>query len=63
MQPWNRAEEADRVRMLRRGEERVDRGLLDNAARVHDGDVLRELGDDAEVVRDEDDRGAGFLAQ
>ena len=37
-------------------EEVVDRRLLDDPGRVHDDDVVGDLGDDAEVVRDHDDR-------
>ena len=40
-----------------------DTRALDDAAGVHHDDVVGELGDDAEVVRDEDDRRAGLLAQ
>ena len=36
-------------------EERVDGRLLGDAGGVHDDDVVGRLGDDAEVVRDEDD--------
>ena len=41
----------------------VDVGLLDDLARVHDRDPVAHLGDDAEVVGDEDDRRAGLVAQ
>ena len=40
-------------------EQRLDRRLLDLAAGVHHDDALRRLGDHAEVVRDQHDRGAG----
>ena len=40
-----------------------DVGLLDDLARVHDRDPVAHLGDDAEVVGDEDDRRAGLVAQ
>ncbi len=36
--------------------------LLDDPARVHDGDLVGRLGDDAEVVRDEHDRCAALRA-
>ena len=42
--------------MLRLVEERVDVAQLDDAPRVHDDDAVGELGDQAEVVGDEDDR-------
>ena len=41
----------------------ADRRALDDAPGVHHRDVVGDLGDHAEVVRDEDDRGAGLLAQ
>ena len=53
-----RAEQAPRVRVQRMLEELVDRRLLGHARRVHDDDLVGDLGDDAEVVRDHDDRGA-----
>ena len=34
------------------------RARLDDAAAVHDGDLVGDVGDDAEVVGDDDDRGA-----
>ena len=37
-----------------------DVGLLDDLARVHDRHAIAHLGDDAEVVGDEDDRRAGL---
>ncbi len=42
--------------MLRRAEELLACGDLDDLARVHYGDALRHLRDDAQVVRDEQDR-------
>ena len=42
-----------RVGMLRRVEEGVDIGALDDAARIHDDDLVGESGDDAEIVRDQ----------
>ena len=44
--------------MLRRGEQRLDRRFLDDAAGVHDRHAVGHLGDDAEVVRDEQQREA-----
>ncbi len=50
-----------RVRRLR---EDVPRGaFLDDLARVHDGDAVAGLGDDPEVVGDQEQRGAEVLAQ
>ena len=51
---WQRAEECLRVRVLGVVEELVTRGLLDDLACVHDHHVVRCLGHDAHVVRDED---------
>ena len=41
--------------MQRVVEELVERALLDDPARVHDDDPVGDVGDDAEVVGDEDD--------
>ncbi len=49
--------------MLRVVEELVERALLDDPPGVHDDDPVGDVGDDAEVVRDEDDPGAALLAQ
>ncbi len=46
--------------MLRVVEELVERSLLDDAAGVHDDHAVGDVGDDAEVVGDEDDPGAGL---
>ena len=43
--------------------ERVDVRFLDGTARVHDHDPVAHLRDDAEVVRDEEDRRAALVAQ
>ena len=56
----HRAEQRLRVGMARLREQVLDGGLLDLAAGIHDDDALGHLGDDAEVVRDEDDGGAGL---
>src|SRR5581483_3022712 len=61
MQARYRAEQADGVRMLRLGKEPPDAAALDHLAGVHHDDVIGQLGDHAEVVRDEDDGGAEFL--
>ena len=51
------------VRMPRPVEEIVHARLLHLPAAVHHDDALRRLGNDAEVVRDEDDRSAKALLQ
>ncbi len=56
-----RGEEPERVGVAGGGEERVDRRVLDLAAGVEDGDPVGEAGDDAEVVGDQEDRGAGAV--
>ena len=59
----HRGEERQRVGVLRVGEQGGDGGLLHDAAGVHDGDVVGDLGHHAEVVGDEQDGGAGPGAQ
>ena len=49
--------------MLRRGEQRFDRRLLDDSARVHHGHSIGHLRDDAEVVSDEEEREAESCLQ
>ena len=63
IEPGYRAQKSDGVGMLRLGEKRHDGGALDDAAGVHHHNIVGELGDDTEIVGDEDDRGAGFLTQ
>ena len=58
LEPRQRAEQAPRVRVQRMLEELVDRSLLGHPGRVHHDDLVGDLGDDAEVVGDHDDRGA-----
>src|SRR5215472_6855603 len=58
-----RVEQAPRVRMLRRIEDLIGCAVLDHVSAVHDEDVLAHLGDDAEIVRDHDDRGIEALLQ
>ena len=48
--------------MAGRGVQLVDRCFLDRPAGVEDQDPVGEPGDDAEVVGDEQDRGAGAVA-
>ena len=57
------ADQSPRVRVLRAAEERGHVGVLDDLAGIHDGHAVAHLGDHAEVVRDQDDRGAGLVAQ
>src|SRR6058998_3569028 len=49
-------EEQARVGMARVVEERVDRALLDDLARVHDGRAVAQLCDHGEIVRDQQQR-------
>src|SRR5438093_1577296 len=55
----HRAEQRARVGMLGGVEELAHRRLLDDLARVHDGDPVAHLRDDAKVVRHEDQGHAG----
>ena len=50
----HRVEQTLGVRVLRAGEQRVDRRLLDDLPGVHDDDPVADLGDDAEVVGHEE---------
>ena len=59
IEPRHRAEQADRVGMLRTGKQHIDRRAFDDLARIHDRDLVAHLGDDAEIVGDEDDGRAG----
>jgi hypothetical protein len=59
----NAVEQAARVGLAWRSEDRVDRALFDDVAGIHHQHALRELGDDAEVVRDQYDRHAEFALQ
>ena len=52
----DRVEQGDRVRVLRVGEEVVDRRLLGLAAGIEHEHTVGEVGDDPEVVGDHDDR-------
>ncbi len=54
----NRREQPARVRMLRRAQNLPNRARFDDPPGVHDGDAIRRLRDDAEVVRDEQQRQA-----
>ena len=54
----HRLQQPLRVRVVRLREDVVDGRLLDDLARVHDCDAVTQVGDDAEVVGHEQDRGA-----
>ena len=59
VEPRHRAQQADRVGMARvGGTASAARALLDDARRVHDVDAVGVARDDAEVVRDDDQRDA-----
>ena len=62
-QPRDRAQEAQRIGMLRVGEQQADRRLLDDAAGIHDHHPMRDLGHHAEIVGDQHDGRARALAQ
>src|SRR6185437_15984062 len=54
VEPRDRAEQAPGVRMLRVVEDVPLGATLDDPAGVHDDDLVGDLGDDAQIVRDED---------
>ena len=49
--------------MMLAAEQREDVALLHNASRIHDANPVRHVGNDTHVVRDQEEPGAGFLAQ
>ena len=59
----HRVEQPDAVRVAGRGEEVVDRRLLDDLAGVHHRHLVAHVGDHAEVVGHEDDRHAELVLQ
>ena len=59
----HRADQALRVGMRGPIEHVVDRAVLDDAAGIHDADLVGEPGDHRQVVRDPDQRRAGLAAQ
>ena len=61
VEPREAVHQPDRVRVARGLKIVVDVAELDDAARVHHDDAVGELGDQAEVVRDEDDRRVRLL--
>ena len=58
VEPRRRVEQRPRIGVTRVGQERFGRTLLDHFAAVHHDDATAYVGDDAEVVADQDDRGA-----
>ena len=58
---WHRAEQCLRVGVFRRPEEIADRAVLDYLAGVHHGHLVAHLGDDAEIVGDENQRDTALL--
>src|SRR6266550_9267486 len=63
VEPRDRAEQPPGVRVLGVVEDLILVALLDDPARVHDEDTIGDVGDNAEVVRDQDDRGAEVALQ
>src|SRR5262249_11619944 len=61
--PRTRCQEAARVRMRGRSEESRCVRRLDDLAGIHDGHALTDLGDDAKIVRDEEEGEAECLPQ
>src|SRR3712207_8916959 len=59
----HRAEQAPGVGVLGGGEHLAGAALLDGLAGVHDQDVVGQFRDDAEVMRDDHDRGVELLLQ
>ena len=62
-EPRHRIEQALGVGMQRAAEQRADRRFLGLAAGIHDDDALRHLGDDAQIVGDQHDRGVDLVLQ
>jgi hypothetical protein len=58
----HRADQPARIGMARDGQHVVHGAALDDAAGVHDADLVGEAGDDREVVGDPDQRGARLAA-
>jgi len=61
--PGDRPQQAPRVGVQRVVEQFVECALLDHPSRVHDDYSVGDVGDDGEVVGNEDDPGIGLLAQ
>ena len=63
VEPRHRVEQRPGVGMLRVGQQRLGRPLLDHLAGVHHDDARADVGDDAEVVADQHDRRAEIGVQ
>src|SRR5439155_106644 len=61
--PWQALEQSARVWMPGSLEQLLDVALFDHAPAVHDDDAVGDLGDDAQVVGDEQHRHADLAAQ
>ena len=61
--PHIRVQQAERVRVLRGVHDLADAALLDEAAAVHHGEVVRNGRCDGKIVCDEDDAHAEPLAE
>ena len=57
------AQQSFGVRMARVAQHFGRRAFLNDAARVHHGNAIRDLRDDSEIVRDEQKRETQFAAQ
>ena len=60
---WRRGEKALSVGMLGREEDVLRGTLFNDAAGVHDGDAIGDLGDDTKVVSDEEESEFHFAAE
>src|SRR6185312_11387783 len=63
VEPWNRPEQPPRVRHLRVVEEVARLRALDYSAGIHDDDLVGDVGDDPQVVRDQDDGGVELVLE
>jgi len=60
---WRSSEKALGIRMLRREKNVLRAALFNDAAGVHDGDAIGDLGDHTEVVSDEEESEFHFAAE
>ncbi len=63
LQTRDRCQQTVSIGVKRLSKQSVDFGLFNLSACVHDNNALRSLGDDTQIVRDQDDRGAELLLQ
>src|SRR3954466_2533365 len=63
IQPRHLGQERDRVRMVRPSEQLLGPPLLDDPAKIHDGDAVGEMPNDTEIVADEEICEPKLLAQ